>query len=311
MAYFIGIDGGTESLRARVFDLAGRPLGNGVSPYQTRFAPGARAEQDPEDWWRALGLAVRAAIAEAGAAKDQVEGLSLATTCCTVVALDQAGRALRPAILWMDMRAGEEAAEVLATGDPALVVNGAGRGPVSAEWMIPKALWLARHEPENFARAATICEYQDFLTLRLTGRRCASLNNASIRWHYASDRGGWPVSLVRALGIEALLEKWPAEVLAPGAVIGRLTRDAAEHLDLPASVRVVQGGADALIGIIGLGVARPGQIALITGSSGSPTSRAMCRGSGARIGTRSIPAAICWKGDKPRRGRSSPGCGAS
>ncbi|EQD64419.1 carbohydrate kinase, FGGY family protein, partial [mine drainage metagenome] len=124
-----------------------------------------------------------------------------------------------------------------------------------------------RHEPENFARAATICEYQDFLTLRLTGRRCASLNNASIRWHYASDRGGWPVSLVRALGIEALLEKWPAEVLAPGAVIGRLTRDAAEHLDLPASVRVVQGGADALIGIIGLGVARPGQIALITGSS--------------------------------------------
>ncbi len=267
MAYFIGIDGGTESLRARVFDLAGRPLGNGVSPYTTQFAPGARAEQDPEAWWRALGLAVRAAIAEAGVAKDQVEGLSLATTCCTVVALDQAGRALRPAILWMDMRAGEEAAEVLATGDPALVVNGAGRGPVSAEWMIPKALWLARHEPENFARAATICEYQDFLTLRLTGRRCASLNNASIRWHYASDRGGWPVSLVRALGIEALLEKWPAEVLAPGAVIGRLTRDAAEHLDLPASVRVVQGGADALIGIIGLGVARPGQIALITGSS--------------------------------------------
>lgn len=267
MAYFIGIDGGTESLRARVFDLAGRPLGNGVTPYQTTYAPGARAEQDPEDWWRALGRSVRAAIAEAGVAKDRVEGLSLATTCCTVVALDADGRALRPAILWMDMRAGDEAAAVLATNDPALIVNGAGRGPVSAEWMVPKALWLARNEPEIFTRAATICEYQDFLTLRLTGRRCASLNNASIRWHYASERGGWPESLVRALGLDALLEKWPAEVIAPGAEIGRLTPAAAAHLDLPARVRVVQGGADALIGIIGLGVARPGQIALITGSS--------------------------------------------
>lgn len=267
MACFIGIDGGTESLRARVFDLDGRTLGNGVSPYATQFAPGARAEQNPEDWWHAAGRAVRAAMAEAGIARDEIEALSLATTCCTVVALDANGRAVRPAILWMDMRASAEAAEVLATGDPALAVNGAGQGPVSAEWMIPKALWLARNEPAHFARATTICEYQDFMTLRMTGRCVASLNNASIRWHYASERGGWPESLVRALGIGELLEKWPAEILAPGTVIGHLTPEAAEHFDLPESVRVVEGGADALIGIIGLGVFRPGQIALITGSS--------------------------------------------
>jgi FGGY-family pentulose kinase len=267
MAYMLGIDGGTESLRARLFDLTGRVLGNAASPYPTHFAPGARAEQAPEDWWVALGQAVRAAVAESGVAPEQIEALSLATTCCTVVALDAAGRALRPAILWMDMRAGPEAAEVLATGDPALIVNGAGRGPVSAEWMIPKALWLARHEPEVFEGAATICEYQDFLTLRLTGRRTASLNNAAVRWHYATDRGGWPASLVRALGIPALLEKWPAEVVPPGGVIGPLTAAAAAHLGLATSTKVVQGGADAQVGIVGLGVARPGQLALITGSS--------------------------------------------
>ncbi len=267
MAYVIGIDGGTESLRARVFDLAGRCVGNATSPYETRFAPGARAEQNPEDWWAAAGLAVRAAVAEAGVPSAQIEAVSLATTCCTVVALDAQGRALRPAILWMDMRASAEAADVLATGDAALAVNGAGEGPVSAEWMIPKALWLARNEPAVFAQAQTICEYQDFMTLRMTDRRTASLDNASIRWHYATTRGGWPASLVRALGVEALLEKWPAEVLAPGAVIGPLTAAAAEHLGLPASVQVVQGGADALIGMIGLGVAYPGQLALITGSS--------------------------------------------
>ncbi len=266
MAYLVGIDGGTESLRARVFDLSGACVGNASFPYPTQFAPGARAEQDPEDWWRAAGRAVQDAVAQAGIRSGEVEALSLSTTCCTVVALDAAGRALRPAILWMDMRAGPEAADVLATGDAALAVNGAGHGPVSAEWMIPKALWLKRHEPAVFERAATVCEYQDFLTLRLTGRRTASLNNAAIRWHYAAE-GGWPASLVRALGLEALLDKWPAEVLAPGQVIGPLTQAAAEHLGLTRNTLVVQGGADALIGMIGLGVAQPGQLALITGSS--------------------------------------------
>lgn len=267
MAYFVGIDGGTESLRARIFDLTGRCLGNAAASYETRFAPGARAEQDPEDWWTAAGRAVRAAVADSGIPPAQIEALSIDTTCCTVVALDAKGRALRPAILWMDMRAGAEAADVLATGDAALAVNGAGRGPVSAEWMVPKALWIARHEPAVFAAAHTVCEYQDFMTLRMTGRLTASLNNVSVRWHYATDRGGWPASLVRTLGIEALLGKWPADVLAPGEVIGPLTSAAAEHLGLPASVKVVQGGADAFIGMIGLGVARPGQLALITGSS--------------------------------------------
>ncbi|HRO10441.1 FGGY family carbohydrate kinase, partial [Amaricoccus sp.] len=159
MAYYLTADGGTESLRARIYDLEGRCLGQRAVPYETRFAPGARAEQDPEDWWRALVAATAGAIAEAGVPAAEIEAMCYATTCCTVVALDGAGRALRPALLWMDVRAHAEADAVLATGDPALKVNGAGQGPVSAEWMIPKALWLKRNEPEVFAAAATICEY--------------------------------------------------------------------------------------------------------------------------------------------------------
>ncbi|MDQ0474481.1 FGGY-family carbohydrate kinase [Labrys wisconsinensis] len=267
MSFVIGIDGGTESLRARVYDLSGTCKGTAAHPYDTAFSAGARAEQDPEDWWRAAGLAVRQAVAEAGIAPEAVEAIALATTSCTVVALDEAGRALRPAIIWMDVRAEAEAADVLATGDPALVVNCAGKGPVSAEWMVPKALWIARHEPDLFARAATICEYQDFMSLRLTGRRCASLDNVSIRWHFSTLRGGYPASLLTKLGLEALLAKWPAEVVAPGEVIGTLTPEASAHLGLGTHVKVAQGGADAFIGMIGLGVSQPGQLALITGSS--------------------------------------------
>jgi ribulose kinase len=165
------------------------------------------------------------------------------------------------------VRASDEAAAVLRTGDPALALNGAGHGPVSAEWMIPKALWLKRHERTLYDRASTVCEYQDFVVRRLTGRNVASLTTASIRWHYRNRDGGWPDSLLRALDLEDLRAKWPPEVLAAGDVVATLAPQAAAELGLETSTRVVQGGADAFIATLGLGVARPGQVALVTGSS--------------------------------------------
>ena len=267
MAHVLTADGGTESLRVRLYDLAGACLASHAAPYDTAFGPGARAEQDPADWWRALVEGTRAVIAGAGIDPASVEALCTATTSCTVVALDEAGAPLRPAILWMDVRAGEEAEAVLATGDPALALNGGGRGPVSAEWMLPKALWLARHEPATLDRAHRICEFQDYLGYHLTGEWAASLNNAGLRWHFRNREGGRPDTLLDALGLGALREKWPGRVVPPGEVVGTLTERAAGALGLPRSVRLVQGGADALIGMIGLGVHRPGQMALITGSS--------------------------------------------
>ncbi|MEQ8659109.1 MAG: FGGY-family carbohydrate kinase [Hyphomicrobiales bacterium] len=267
MAYFLTVDGGTESLRARVYDLKGTCLGSQAVPYKTQFSAGARAEQDPADWWTNFVQASRGAIAESNVDAHQIEAICYATTCCSVVALDQNGHALRPALIWMDVRANEEAEAALATGDAALMLNGGGAGPVSAEWMIPKALWLKRNEPENFDRAFRICEYQDYLTFHLTGEWAASLDNVGLRWHYRNRDGGWAASMVEALGIGDILDKWPPRVVAPGDVIGTLTAAAADALGLSQSVKVVQGGADALIGMIGLGVARPGQLAMITGSS--------------------------------------------
>lgn len=267
MACFLTVDGGTESLRARVYDLTGACLGSCAVPYNTAFSAGARAEQNPQDWWNNLVKASRGAIAEGGVDASQIEAITCATTCCSVVALDQNGDALRPALIWMDVRANEEADAVLGTGNEALKLNGGGAGPVSAEWMIPKALWLKRNEPEIYDKAYRICEYQDYLTYRLTGEWAASLDNVGLRWHYRNREGGWAVSMVEALGIGGILDKWPPRVAAPGEVVGTLTGAAAEALGLSQSVKVVQGGADALIGMIGLGVAQPGQLAMITGSS--------------------------------------------
>lgn len=267
MGYVLTADGGTESLRVHIYDLAGNSLASHAEPYETHFSPGARAEQRPADWWASLAKATRACLVQANLSGDDIDAMAYATTCCTVVALDENGDALRPALMWMDVRADGEAADVLATGDKRLSLNGNGNGPVSAEWMIPKALWLHRNEPDVFHKATTICEYQDYLTLKLTGERCASLNNVGLRWHYANRDGGWAADMVAALGMPELVEKWPTRVVAPGEIIGTLTRQAANELGLSPRTKVVQGGADALIGMIGLGVAKPGQLCLITGSS--------------------------------------------
>ncbi|HRO02576.1 MAG TPA: FGGY family carbohydrate kinase, partial [Terricaulis sp.] len=148
----IGVDGGTESLRVTVFDLRGRELGAAHSPYVTHFPAPSQAEQSPQDWWRALCVALPEAMRKSGVSGQAIRAITLDTTCCTVCALDTDGEPLRPALLWMDVRAAQEAADVLATGDPALIVNNGGAGPVSAEWMIPKALWLKRHQPDIYAR---------------------------------------------------------------------------------------------------------------------------------------------------------------
>ncbi len=266
-SFVIGVDGGTEGLRAAIFDLQGSPVAFAAIPYPTRFPQPSWAEQDPADWWQALGTSVRQALATAGLSSGDIAAIALDTTCCSVVALDAAGRALRPALIWMDVRAAREAARVAASGDPALAVNGAGHGPVSAEWMIPKALWLQAHEPDIFAAAAHICEYQDYLNFHLTGRMVASLNNASVRWHYNGRGGGYAAGLLRRLDAEALLEKWPRQVVPLGALFGELTAAAAAHLGLSPGLPVAQGGADAFTGVIGLGVVEPGRLALITGSS--------------------------------------------
>lgn len=261
----IGVDGGTESLRAGVFDPRGRPLAFASTPYRTEFPRPGWAEQNPADWWEALGQSVRRALSEVGLNPSAVAALAVDTTSCSVVALNAEGEPLRPALIWMDVRSHREAQHISECGDEALRLS--GYGPVSAEWMAPKALWLKRHEPEVFQRAAYICEYQDYLNYRLTGRMVASLNNVSIRWHYDGRRGGFPRSFYEGIGLGEVLEKFPPEVLPMGRVIGPLASAAATHLGLPPGIPVVQGGADAFVAMVGLAAVRPGRLALITGSS--------------------------------------------
>ncbi|MFL5701900.1 MAG: ribulokinase [Ktedonobacteraceae bacterium] len=263
--YFMGIDGGTESVRVGIFDREGTPIAFAGHAYALKHPRPGWAEQDPDEWWSSLVAAVREAMSKSGARPEEIAGISLDCTTCTVVALDEHDRVLRPAIIWMDIRAAEQARLVAETGDPALKYNGFAK--VSAEWMPSKALWLKMNEPDTYAAAKHICEYTDWMTHRLTGEWTASINVASVRWYHDRNTGGFPVSLYEAIGLGDLLEKFPQKVLDMGTVVGGLTKKAAEELGLPSGIPVAEGGADAFVGMVGMNVLAPGKIALITGSS--------------------------------------------
>jgi ribulose kinase len=267
MTALLAIDGGTESLRAALFALDGACLGAAAAPYPVNFLAGGRAEQRPSDWWSSLTTAVRAVLGQTRINSSEIAAICLDTTCCTLVAVDHNGAPLRDAILWMDVRAGKEANEISSIDDPYLQVNGGGMTPVQAEWMIPKALWLKRNEPECYQRTATLYEYQDHLNRLLTGRVTGSLSGMVGRWHYLPDRGGWPLGIFNAVGLDDLLDKLPQDILRPGQFVGDLLPSVAAELGLRAGTPVFQGGADAYIAVIGMGVAAPGEMALVTGSS--------------------------------------------
>ena len=241
----VAVDVGTESLRAAVFDGAGQQLGEASVPHETQFPEAGWAEQRCDDWWQGLGTAVRAAVVKAGCTASDVHALCLATTSCTVVACDAHGVPLRDgaALLWMDARSAPQAAEImrLGKGDPALSVNCGGDGPISAEWMLPKALWLKQSEPQTWAAAHTVCECQDWMNFMLTGRLVAGGCNVATRWHCdgaaavsaVDDSGafaGRPLTLLRRVGLEELADRWPRACVPMGGRVGGLTAEAAAHL---------------------------------------------------------------------------------
>ena len=263
--YLMGIDFGTGGVRVGVFDREGTPVVFHGVEWETRFPRSGWAEQDPEEWWSSLVEASNKALDEGGVSSEEIVGISIDATASTVLVMDENDRHMRPAIMWMDVRASEQADRISKTGDPALKYN--GFGAVSAEWGLPKAMWLKEKEPEIYNNARHICDCADWLIHRLTGEWASSINIASSKFYYDRDAGGFPESLYTAVGIEDVLEKFPGDVLDLGVVVGGLRREVAEELGLKEGTPVAQGAIDAYAGALGLGVTEPGVMALITGSS--------------------------------------------
>lgn len=260
--HYLAIDIGTESARAAVFTDTGQRVGDGHAPYPTVYPRPGWAEQDPERWWRGAVDASREALAAANV--SEIAAISVATTSSSVVVLDAEARPLRPAILWMDSRASAEA-ELTATLDhPALAFSG---GADSAEWLVPKAMWLARNEPEVYRAARYIGESVDYLTLRLTGQWVGSRLNATCKWNYDSREQSLPHDLYSALGVGDLGSKLPSDIRAVGAAVGPITSAVAASLGLINTPVVGVGGIDAHLSLVPLEAHGARPVSIVAGTS--------------------------------------------
>jgi FGGY-family pentulose kinase len=261
---FLGLDVGTQSVRAALFDPKGNRRAFATAPLDTVHPQPGWAEQDPLQWWQAARAALPQALDRAGAKADEIAGIGLDCTACTVLPCRRDGAPLGRALLWMDQRAFREAAEISATGDPSLRYVS---GVVSPEWMLPKALWLKRHQPVVYGQAEHVIECTDWFMYRLTGQWTLSLNHVTVKWNYARPDGGWSAALLRQVGLEDLHAKWPTTIVPLGQGELCLSASAAKELELRQGIPVAQGGIDAYLGMLGMGAVGSGDLAMVMGSS--------------------------------------------
>jgi xylulokinase len=213
-------------------------LGQGSAAYQVSTPRPGWAEIDPEQWWQAACLAVRAAV---GPASAQVAGLAVAGQMHGVVLCTERAVVLRPAITWLDRRAETEAADYQRLPQSMLARLGNAPSPGMAG---PILAWLARHEPGVYRRARWMLPPKDWLRFRLTGsgvQAATDPTDASGTLLFDLARGEWAMDVVRALGLRP--DILPA--IRPSAEIaGPLLPSAAEQLGLPPGLPVATGAAD-------------------------------------------------------------------
>ena len=265
--FVMGIDLGTESCRVAIFDLAGKPIHFAATTYKTTHPRPGWAEQSPEDWWEALQASTHKVLQGSGIPAHEIAGISYDATTTTVVAMDARGVELRPAVMWMDVRAVEQAKRASQSTSSARRYNGNGTAPASPEWYPFKAAWLRENERETYDEAAHLVDAPEWVNFKLTGEWTLNINSAAHRMYYDRDQGGWPVDFYEEIGAGDVFDKIPERVLDLGTPVGGLTTMAATALGLLPGTLVAQGSADAWAGQVGLNVLTPGRMALITGSS--------------------------------------------
>ncbi len=264
MSYILGIDAGTEAIKVGIFDRSGQLIASASCRYNTFFLNPGWAEQNPNSWWTGLINAVHHCLKNAPIKAEEIVGIAAGATTCTLIPVKADSYALRHALLWMDVRATDQARRIFESQHPALRYSLAG---VSAEWMPAKALWLKENEPDIYHEADYLIEYADWIAYRLTGRMTLNINTITQRWYYHAPSGGWPSDFYQQIGLEDIETKFPTDILRLGEVVGGLSEQAAIDLGLPVGIPVATGGGDAFVGLLGLGVVESGDLGVVMGSS--------------------------------------------
>jgi xylulokinase len=261
--FLLGIDVGTTGVKAALFTREGLLAAVGRAEYPTQFPRPGWAEQDPQDWWRAVCLAIHQVLAEIPGAAARVAAAAVSAQAPTLLALDGNGIPLRPALIWMDRRAEPQAAALKGLFGSDAIERLAGNRS-DPFYVAPKLRWFKENEPELFGRTATFAQINGYIGFRLTNAWSLDPVHAALLLLRDWKTGAWLPDMCAACGVEPAL--FPA--IRPGHDrLGEVTADAAAQTGLAVGTPVMVGTVDGAAAALEAGAVEPGLAAEMTGTS--------------------------------------------
>jgi xylulokinase len=262
---YLGIDVGTGGTRALVMDERGAVVASASSEHENFASPQPGwAEQDPQDWWRACGIAVRQALQTSGLRADDIACVGFSGQMHGAVLLDEADEVVRPAIIWCDQRSEAQSRELEEMFGRDTLIRLTCNPPLT-NFTLTKLLWVRETEPENWAHVAHVMLPKDYVRFRLTGERAIDMADASGTLLLDVTNRHWSAEVLSKTGIsEGLL---PALFESP-EVCGKVSAAGAKATGLKAGTPVVAGAGDQAAGAVGMGIARAGAVSATIGTSG-------------------------------------------
>lgn len=259
MDVVIGIDASTTATKAVAFGADGQVHASARTAVDRWSPEPTWHEQDAEQWWSSTVSALTEVQEQLIAGGHTVQAIGITHQRESFVCLDHRFSPVRPAMLWLDARAGEQVARL---GDES--VHEASGKPPSTTPSFYKLAWLVDHEPESLAATRYVADVHAFLSHRLTGRFATSLASADPMGLVDMTSRDWSDELLAR--VELTRAQMPA-LVAPGEVVGGISRDVAAMTGLPEELPVVAGGGDGQCGGLGAGVSRGGMAYLSLGTS--------------------------------------------
>ncbi len=250
--YLLAHDLGTTGNKATLFDDSGQLIATAFEGYPTYYDQPGWVEQDPEAWWTAVCRASAGVLTEAGVTKSSLAGMSFSGHMMGCVPVDEAGRALRRAIIWADQRASDQTKILLGRISHRAVYEITGTRP-NPNYTLEKLMWLRDREPSLYARTSVVLQSKDYVVCRLTGEAVTDYSDASATNAFDLQSKVWSDELLAAAEIPRRL--FP-EAVPSTQVVGRVRK--ADGVDL-AGVPVVIGGGDGACATVGAGVIRAGE----------------------------------------------------
>ncbi len=256
-------DLGTTGNKASLFDVEGNLLDRAFAEYKTYYPRPGWAEQDPEDWWRAVRVSTRELLARSGRPADDVAVVSFSGEMMSCLPVDAGGVPLRSAIIWADQRADSEASDLAERVGHQRVyeITGHRAGP---NYTAAKMLWLRHHQPDLYARTHKVLQAKDYVVYGLTGVYATDYSDASGTLLFDLRKRCWAKEIFAALDCspELMPVAWPS-----ATVVGIVTARASELTGLASGTPVVIGGGDGACATVGAGVVAPGDAYNYLGSS--------------------------------------------